>query len=69
MLLGFSFFGAALVAASPLGLAMAQIDCETLPPGHDGLIVISALASSIAKNLRSQPALRSGKPRPQFIAR
>jgi hypothetical protein len=69
MLLGFSFFGAALLAVGSLGPAMAQVDRETLPPGHDGLIVISALPASIAKNLRSQPALRSSKPRPQFIAR
>jgi hypothetical protein len=34
MQLGFLFFGgAALVAASPLGLAMAQVNCETLPTG------------------------------------
>jgi CRP/FNR family cyclic AMP-dependent transcriptional regulator len=32
--LGFSFFaGAALLAASSLGLAMAQVNCETLPAG------------------------------------
>jgi hypothetical protein len=32
--LGFLFLGgAALVAAGPLGLAMAQANCETLPPG------------------------------------
>jgi hypothetical protein len=34
MQLGFLFLGgAALVAASPLGLAMAQVNCETLPTG------------------------------------
>jgi hypothetical protein len=67
--LGFSFLGgAALVAESPLGLAMAQVNCERSLLGHDGLIAISALAASIAKNLRSPPALRSSKPRPQVIA-
>jgi hypothetical protein len=34
MQLGFLFLGsAALVAASPLGLAIAQVNCETLPTG------------------------------------
>ena len=34
MQLGFLFLGgAALVAASPLGLAMAQLNCETFPAG------------------------------------
>ena len=70
MQLGFLFLGgAALVAASPLGVAMAQVNCETFLLGLHGPIALSALAVSIRKNPRSPPALRSSKPRPQFIAR
>src|SRR5262249_45572856 len=59
---------AALGGKGPLGLAMAQVNCERSLLGHDGLIAILALAASIAKNLRPPPALRSSKPRPQVIA-
>ena len=70
MQLGFLFLGgAALVAASPLGVAMAQVNCETFLLGQHGPIAISALAVSIGKSPRSPPVLRSSKPRLLFIAR
>ena len=66
---GFSFFGgAALVAASPLGLAVNNQIARFLL-GQHGPIAISALAVSIGKSPRSPPVLRSSKPRLLFIAR
>ena len=70
MQLGFLFLGgAALLAAGSLGLAMAQVNCETFLLGQHGPIALSALAVSIRKNPRSPPVLRSSKPRLRFIAR
>ena len=61
--LGFSFFGgAALVAASPLGLAMAQANCETLPTGprrtdcYIGLSYINRQKSEISAGIAQRQA-------------
>jgi hypothetical protein len=60
--LGFSFFGAALLAMSPLGLAMAQVNCETLPPGprrtdcYVGLSRINRQKSEISAGVAQQQA-------------
>jgi hypothetical protein len=61
--LGFLFLGgAALLAASPLGLAMAQANCETLPPGprrtdcYIGLSRINRQKSDITADVVQQQA-------------
>jgi hypothetical protein len=63
MQLGFLFLGgAALVAASPLGLAMAQVNCETLPTGprradcYIGLSRINRQKSEISAGVAQQQA-------------
>jgi hypothetical protein len=70
MQLGFLFLGgAALVTASPLGLAMAQVNSETLTTGPRRTDCYIGVSHINRQNLRSPPALCSSKPRPQFIAR
>jgi hypothetical protein len=61
--LGFSFFGgAALLAAGSLGLAMAQVNCETFPAGpartdcYIGLNRINRQKSKIAAGVAQQQA-------------
>jgi hypothetical protein len=61
--LRFLFFGgAALLAASSLGLAMAQVNCETLPPGprrtdcYIGLSRINRQNSEISAGVAEQQA-------------
>jgi len=61
--LGFLFLGgAALLAASPLGLAMAQVNCEMLPPGpqrtdcYIGLSRINRQKSEISAHVARQQA-------------
>ena len=61
--LRFLFFGgAALLAASSLGLAMAQVNCETLPPGprrtdcYIGLSRINRQKSEISAGVAQQQA-------------
>ena len=63
MQLGFLFLGgAALVAASPLGLAMAQANCETLPTGprrtdcYIGLSYINRQKSEISASVAQRQA-------------
>lgn len=63
MQLGFLFLGsAALVAASPLGLAIAQVNCETLPTGprrtdcYIGLSHINRQKSEISAGVAQQQA-------------
>jgi hypothetical protein len=63
MQLGFLFLGgAALVAASPLGLAMAQANCETLPTGprrtdcYIGLNYINRQKSEISAGVAQRQA-------------
>lgn len=63
MPLGFLFLGgAALVTASPLGLAMAQVNCETLPTGplrtdcYIGLSHINRQKSEISAGVAQQQA-------------
>jgi hypothetical protein len=63
MQLGFLFLGAAaLVAASALGLAMAQVNCETLPTGprradcYIGLSRINRQKSEISAGVAQQQA-------------
>ena len=54
--------GAALVAASPLGLAMAQANCETLPTGprrtdcYIGLSYINRQKSEISAGVAQRQA-------------
>jgi hypothetical protein len=59
--LGFSFFGAAaLLAADSLGLAMAQVNCGTLPAGpartdcYIGLSRINRQKSEISAGAQQQ---------------
>ena len=61
--LGFLFLGgAALLAASPLGLAMAQANCETFPAGpartdcYIGLTRINRQESEISAGVAEQQA-------------
>jgi hypothetical protein len=63
MQLGFLFLGgAALVTASPLGLAMAQVNCETLPTGprwtdcYIGLSHINRQKSEISAGVAQRQA-------------
>jgi len=63
MQLGFLFLGsAALVAANPLGLAIAQVNCETLPTGprrtdcYIGLSHINRQKSEISGGVAQQQA-------------
>jgi hypothetical protein len=63
MQLGFSFLGGvALLVASPLGLAMAQVNCETLPTGprrtdcYIGLSHINRQKSGISAGVAQQQA-------------
>ena len=63
MQLGFLFLGgAALVAASPPGLAMAQVNCETFPTGprrtdcYIGLSRINRQKSEISSGVAQQQA-------------
>jgi hypothetical protein len=61
--LGFSFFGGAtLLAAASLGLALAQVSCETLPAGpartdcYIGLSRINRQKSEISAGVAQQQA-------------
>jgi hypothetical protein len=61
--LGFAFFGgAALLAAGALGLAVAQVNCETLPAGpartdcYIGLGRINRQKSEISAGVARQEA-------------
>ena len=61
--LGFSFFGgAALLAASSLGVAVAQVNCETFPAGpawtdcYIGLSRINRQKSEISAGVARQEA-------------
>lgn len=61
--LGFSFFGGAtLWAAGSLGLAIAQVNCETIPAGpartdcYIGLSRINRQKSEIASGVAQQQA-------------
>jgi len=61
--LGFSFFGgAALLAAGSLGLAVAQVNCETFPAGpvrtdcYIGLSHINRQKSKISTGVARQEA-------------
>jgi hypothetical protein len=61
--LGFSFFaGAALLAAGSLGLAMAQVNCETFPAGpartdcYIGLSRINRQKAAISAGVAQQQA-------------
>ena len=63
MQLGFSFFGgAALLAAGALGLAVAQVNCETLPTGprrtdcYIGLSYINRQKSEISAGVAQRQA-------------